>query len=162
MKGMHMKKRWLETVASIGICETAGVAAGYFSASGATTWYTQLKKPPFTPPAGVFGPVWTLLYALMGVAAGEIWHRRRQKGAQRALWVFALQLLLNLLWSFIFFTWQRPWLALVELGALWIAILATMALFWPISRRAALLLVPYFAWVSLAGVLNASIAWLNR
>jgi tryptophan-rich sensory protein len=156
-----MKTGWIRTAAGIAVCEAAGLISGALSASGTATWYPELKKPAWTPPAGIFGPVWIVLYALMGIAAADIWHRRKQPGGQAALWAFGGQLALNFAWSLLFFRWQRPWFAFFELLALLVAILVTIALFWRLSRRAALLLVPYLAWTGFAAALNGAIAALN-
>jgi tryptophan-rich sensory protein len=128
-----------------------------------TSWYSAIQKPFFTPPSWVFGPVWTGLYILMGIAAFLVWRQGLGSRAVRvALAWFLGQLALNALWSWVFFGWHRIALALVVLALLWIALAVTLGRFAKVSRTAAGLLTPYLAWVSFAGVLNASIAWLNR
>lgn len=124
-------------------------------------WYGTLDKPFFTPPASVFGPVWTVLYLSMAVSAWLVWRRRGFSGARAAMALFSAQLMLNLLWSVIFFGLEAPGLALVEIVALWTAILLTILAFSKISRPAGWLLVPYLAWVTFATALNAGIWWLN-
>lgn len=124
-------------------------------------WYGTLDKPFFTPPASVFGPVWTVLYLSMAVSAWLVWRREGFSGAQAAMALFSAQLVLNLLWSVIFFGLEAPGLALVEIEALWTAILLTILAFSKISRPAGWLLVPYLAWVTFATALNAGIWWLN-
>jgi translocator protein len=124
-------------------------------------WYGTLDKPFFTPPASLFGPVWTVLYLSMAVSAWLVWRREGFSGAQAAMALFSAQLVLNLLWSVIFFGLEAPGLALVEIVALWTAILLTILAFSKISRPAGWLLVPYLAWVSFATALNAGIWWLN-
>lgn len=122
-------------------------------------WYAGLAKPTFNPPNWIFGPVWSLLYALMAVAAWRAW---RERGlVHRAMLLFAIQLLLNLAWSWLFFGAHRPDLAVIEVALLDAAVLATLILFWRIDRIAGTLLIPYLAWTSFATVLNASIVRLN-
>jgi tryptophan-rich sensory protein len=126
------------------------------------TWYRALDKPGWNPPNAVFGPVWTTLYALMGIALVLV--RRSdapQRVVDRAEAVFGLQLALNLAWSFVFFGGRDLRGAVAVIGALWIAILATIVQFWGIRRAAGLLLVPYLGWVSFASLLNAEIARRN-
>jgi tryptophan-rich sensory protein len=136
------------------------LAAGH---AGSEAWYSAIQKPSFTPPSWVFGPVWTGLYILMGIAAFLVWRQGLGSRAVRvALAWFLGQLALNALWSWVFFGWHRIALALVVLALLWIALAVTLGRFAKVSRTAAGLLTPYLAWVSFAGVLNASIAWLNR
>jgi benzodiazapine receptor len=122
-------------------------------------WYAALRKPSFTPPDWLFGPVWTALYAAMAVAAWMVWKRTGWQSGAMA--VFAIQLALNLAWSFIFFKFHETGLALVEIALLWAAIAATIIKFAPISNGAALLLAPYLAWVTYAAALNFSIWRLN-
>lgn len=140
-----------------------GGLSGYATSSGVATWYPTLVKPSFNPPAWVFGPVWTLLYLMMGVAAFLVWRRGTDaEGVRIALAVFAIQLILNGLWSLLFFGLRSPGLALVDIALLWVAIGAAVWLFWRVVPAAGLLLLPYWAWVSFATVLNGSIWSLNR
>src|SRR5690606_36375657 len=120
-----------------------------------------LEKPSFNPPAWVFGPVWTILYLMMAVAAWLVWRIGGWRPVALALVVFCAQLALNTLWSILFFGLQSPTVAAVEIVVLWLAILATILLFWKHQPVAALLLAPYLAWVSFAAVLNFSIAAMN-
>jgi translocator protein len=124
-------------------------------------WYASLEQPAWAPPDWVFGPVWTALYATMGVAAWLVWRTWGFTGARLALGLYVVQLVLNGMWSWIFFGLQRPGLALVEILALWVAIVATTVAFWRIRRPAGLLLLPYLAWVAFAALLNAAIWRLN-
>ena len=143
------------------LCFAAGALGGLFTASSVnSSWYLELEKPAFNPPGWVFGPVWTLLYASMAVAVWDVW--RANPRARLAFALFAIQLALNVGWSAAFFGLRSPGLALMEIVVLLIAIAATIYAFRQHRRRAALLMVPYFAWVSFAAVLNASIWWLNR
>ena len=139
-----------------------GSASGLVTADAIDTWYAGINKPSFNPPNWIFGPVWTLLYILMGVAAGLVWSSTAEASVKRrALAVYILQLGLNALWSFLFFGLRSPQLALAEIVLLWIAIVWCMRLFEPIHRTSAYLLVPYLLWVSFASVLNGAIVWLN-
>jgi tryptophan-rich sensory protein len=124
-------------------------------------WYAGLEKPVFNPPGWVFGPVWSVLYALMGISAWLVWRRVGFRGSGWALPLFLVQLALNAAWTPAFFGLHAPGLGLLIIIALWLAILATLLAFWKHSRAAALLLVPYLAWVSFATVLNASLWYLN-
>lgn len=127
-------------------------AVGAAASVDAPSFYAQLSKPTWAPPAGVFGPVWTVLYALMGVAAWLVW---RSPGPKRAaLTLFGAQLAANALWSWLFFAWHRGALAAVEILVLLALIVAMIVAFWRISRLAALLMVPYLLWVSFASVLT--------
>jgi translocator protein len=134
---------------------------GWFTSMGMPEWYAGLEKPSWNPPSWVFGPAWTTLYIMMAVAAWLVWKQAGFAGAPAAMALFFTQLALNLAWSGVFFALQRPGWALVELSMLWIAILATTALFFRHSTAAGALMVPYLAWVTFAGTLNAAIVRLN-
>ncbi len=121
-------------------------------------WYEALEKPSFNPPGWVFAPVWTLLYVLMGIAAWLVW---KEQGFSPAVILFISQLVLNALWSYLFFGANRPDLAFFEIVVLWVLILLTMVLFWKARTPAGALLVPYLLWVSFASVLNFSLWRLN-
>jgi translocator protein len=149
-------------VGFIALCLAVAAAGGAVTFPSVETWYAELEKPPFNPPDWVFGPVWIALYLMMAVAAWRVWRRRVDPGAWRALGAWALQLALNLWWSFIFFGAHRIGAALAEIVVLFAAIVLTLVLFWRIERLAGALLVPYAAWVAFAAVLNASLWWLNR
>jgi tryptophan-rich sensory protein len=126
-------------------------------------WYASLAKPDWTPPTWVFGPAWTILYAMMALAAWRLWRRRHAcpRESRRALALFAVQLALNLAWTPVFFGMQRPDLALAVILLLWAAIAATIVAAWKACRTAAALLVPYLAWVTFATALNMAIWRLN-
>ena len=124
-------------------------------------WYRQLAKPPLNPPAWVFGPVWTLLYILMGVSAWLVWLRPGLPAARIPLLLFAAQMALNGAWSWIFFGSHQVGLALIDIVLLWAAITATLISFWRIRKPAAVLLIPYLLWVSFATYLNAALWRLN-
>jgi benzodiazapine receptor len=148
---------------SIVLCMLAGFIGSLFTTPKVPGWYAGLQKPPFNPPAWLFGPVWTALYILMGIALFLVWRKGlAARGVRIALIVFLVQLVLNALWSFAFFGAESPGAGLAVIVALWGAIVASIALFAPLSRAAAVLLVPYILWVSFAAILNASIYLLNR
>jgi tryptophan-rich sensory protein len=139
---------------------TAAIGAAWTSTS-IEGWYQTLAKPAWTPPDWVFGPVWTVLYLMMAIAGWLFWRRSGIVGARGAWLLFAAQLLLNALWSGIFFALRSPGLAFIEILVLWSAIAGTIVAFWPHSRWASYLLVPYLAWSSFAAVLNLAIWRLN-
>lgn len=143
----------------LGLCFAIAGVGGFFTNSEIPSWYAALRKPAWTPPDWLFGPVWAALYAAMGVAAWLAW--RRGGAGRAALWLFFAQLALNLGWSIIFFGLHRPGLAFAEIVLLWAAIAATITAFAPIARAAAWLLVPYLGWVTFAAALNFSIWRLN-
>lgn len=148
-------KNILKLFLFIGIVELVGIIGSVFTSSSVNGWYQTLIRPDLAPPDWVFAPVWTTLFALMGISVFLIWEKSvSNKGARFALFVFACQLLLNLLWSMIFFGLQSPGWALLEIGILWIAITTTILLFHKISRLASLLLIPYILWVTFAVYLN--------
>ena len=140
-----------------------GGVAGWATAQGVRDWYPTLVKPPFNPPAWVFGPVWTLLYILMGVAFFLVWVRKTENPfAGRAMAAWGIQLLLNFFWSFFFFWGRAPGWAFLEILLLLAALVWTLVLFFRVSRWAGWLMTPYLAWVGFASILNASIWLLNR
>jgi tryptophan-rich sensory protein len=149
-------------IIAVAVSELAGVIGSAFTAPSVAGWYPTLAKPDLNPPAWVFGPVWTTLFALMGIAAFLVWKRGLdRRDVKIALGIFVGQLALNTLWSIIFFGLRSPGGALIEIVFLWFAILATVIAFHKFSRPAAWLLVPYLLWVSFAGYLNYSIWILN-
>ncbi|MBI2405804.1 tryptophan-rich sensory protein [Candidatus Microgenomates bacterium] len=145
---------------SIGVCLGAGFIGSFFTVSAIPTWYATLNKPIFSPPNWVFAPVWTTLYILMGISLYFVWVSK-SKIKQKVLTLFFIQLGLNALWSILFFGLKNPTLAFIEIVALWITIFLTIKYFYPISKLAAYLLVPYILWVSFASVLNVAIVLLN-
>lgn len=155
-------KRFLEVVIAVLACQAAGLVGSLFTAPAIPAWYAGLNKPSFNPPSWLFAPVWTSLYTLMGIAAYLVWSRGGdRKEVKSALILFAVHLVLNALWSVIFFGWQKPWLAFGEIVLLWLAIILVFLRFYKLYRPAALLLIPYLLWVSFASFLNFSIARLN-
>ncbi len=143
-------------------CETIGIIGSLFTIPSIADWYAHLVKPALAPPNWIFGPVWTLLFMLMGVAMYLIWRKGLEwREIRIALGVFACQLLLNSLWSIIFFGLRSPVWAFVEIIFLWLAILTTIIVFAKISKPAAWLLAPYILWVVFAAYLNYAIYALN-
>ena len=149
--------RWAWPVAGALLCLGLGTASGLSSVGGEDSWYQELVRPPGTPPPWVFGPVWSILYLMMGVAVGRLIQRR----ARQATWVFATQFVLNLLWTPVFFGMGQIAAALAVIGAIWLGVMATVALAWKVDKIAAGLLVPYGLWISYATYLNAGFFWLN-
>lgn len=143
------------------ICLGAAALGGIATGPAIDGWYRTLEKPPWRPPNWVFGPVWTVLYLLMAVAAWLVWRSARWRSAAIPLGLFAVQLILNVAWSWIFFRLQLPGWALLELVILWLAIAMTTWAFFRRSSTAGWLMVPYLAWVSFAGALNFEIWRLN-
>lgn len=148
-------------VVSIAICFGAAGIGSMLTAPSIGGWYAELAKPVWTPPNWVFGPVWSLLYFAMAIAAWLVWRGTGFPHAASALNLFAAQLVLNVCWSAIFFGAHRVGLAFAEILLLWLMILATMIAFRPFSRLAAWLMAPYLLWVAFASALNFSIWRLN-
>jgi len=154
---------FFKALLSIFICEVVGLIGSFFTFPAISGWYAKLNKPSFSPPNWLFGPVWTLLYAMMGFSAFLIWQAGVEKrGVKNALFLFTLQLILNFLWSFFFFKLQSPLSALIVIIFLWLLILATIMNFYQINKTAGLILIPYLLWVSFASLLNFSVYYLNR
>lgn len=147
----------------LGAVALAATLGGLFSPD---EWYVALRKPSFQPPDWIFGPVWTGLYIAMALAGWLVWKESGLDGRTKdSLWpmtIFALQLILNALWPWMFFGLHSFGLSILVIGLLWLAILTMMAVFYTVSRPAGLLIAPYLLWVSFAGILNVSLWWLNR
>jgi len=149
-------------IVSIIGCELVGIAGSVFTVSAIPAWYASLNKPSFAPPNWVFGPAWTLLYFLMGMSFYLIWRQGwKKEKVKTAGKYFFVQLGLNFIWSPIFFGLRAPLLGLIVIVAMWALIVMTMKKFYPLSRLAFYLLVPYLLWVSFATILNAAIVVLN-
>lgn len=150
-------------IIAIAIPLLVGGASGFFTVTGVESWYQTIQKPSWNPPNWVFGPVWTTLYIMMGIAFFLVWKEDTSEELKKiAIALFAVQLILNFFWSFIFFNLQQPGWALVEIIAMWFFILLTIFAFAQVNKTAAWLLVPYISWVSFATILNYSIWQLNR
>ena len=149
---------WYKLIIAIIICVAVGAISGLFTASSINSWYSKLNKPSFNPPNYLFGPVWTILYILMGVSLYFLW----QSNNKTVVIFFIIQLILNFFWSFIFFQLKNPLFAFIEIIILLIMIILTTVYAYPISKTAAYLMIPYILWVMFASILNFSIYWLNR
>lgn len=152
---------WTALALFVAACLLTGAIGGFATASSVETWLPGLNKPSWNPPNSVFGPVWTLLYLMMAVAAWLVWRRREQSSIRTSMLLFGIQLALNAGWSIVFFGLRQPGLAVIEIVLLWLAIAATLRAFARVSVPAALLLVPYLGWVSFASALNFAIWRLN-
>jgi translocator protein len=156
------KTNYLVLAGFIILSQLAGVLGALFTFEAIPSWYAYLEKPSFSPPSWVFGPVWTALYLLMGIAAYLVWERREEnEGAKQALYLFGAQLALNSAWSIGFFGLRSPLIGMVIIVLLWLMIVGTLRAFTRVSATAGNLLVPYLAWVSFASLLNAAILVLN-
>jgi tryptophan-rich sensory protein len=149
---------------SIIVCLAVGYSSSTYTKEAVENWYPTILKPSFNPPNWIFMPVWTLLFVLMGIAAGLVWDKINEQNLEvkKALGFFLIQLILNAIWSYVFFGLKNPMLAMIEIALLWLMIYETYFKFSKINKIAGYLLIPYIAWVSFAAVLNASIWWLNR
>jgi tryptophan-rich sensory protein len=147
---------------SIALAQVAGLVGSIFTSPAIPTWYAGLAKPAFTPPGWLFGPVWFILYTFMGIAAYRIWRERDlEPAAVPALWLYLIHLLLNTLWSVLFFGLKDVGLALVEIMVLFVMVASLVFFFWRIDRIAGWLMLPYLLWVSFAAGLNYFIFQLN-
>jgi len=152
----------LKLIISIGLCFIVAFIGSAVTLPSIPTWYAQLNKPFFNPPNFIFGPVWTVLYLLMGISLYLVWNKGwKNKNTNKAIRVFLVQLALNFSWSFVFFGLHLPFLAFLTIIALWIIIFYTITLFKKISKLASELLIPYLLWVSFALILNLFIVILN-
>lgn len=155
-------KHWHKLVISLVLPQIAAVSGALFTVTGEGSWYRQINKPSWNPPGWVFGPVWTTLYILMGIAFYLVWKSNAPASVKKpAMTLWGVQLVLNFFWTLIFFGAQEPGWALVEIIGLWIFILLTILAFARINKTAAILMVPYILWVSFAAVLTGTIWQLN-
>ncbi len=138
-----------------------GGISGYYTATSITNWFVTLNKPSFNPPNYLFGPVWTLLYILMGVSIYIALNKSKAENKNKIIFVFAFQLILNFIWSFIFFKYHNLGLAFIEIILMWFSIVYMIFIFYKTSKIAALVNIPYLVWVSFASVLNGAIWYLN-
>jgi tryptophan-rich sensory protein len=158
---MSKKQHWLSLIVLLFATFGATAFGTLATTSSLTTWYPTLAKPSWNPPDAVFGPVWTVLYFMMAVAAWLVWRRGSEAEVVPAMTTYFAQLVLNVLWSLIFFGLRAPGWAVLDIVILWVAIALTIAHFGKVSRAAAWLLVPYLVWVTFASVLNITIWRLN-
>ena len=152
--------KWLKVISCILLCQMAGVIGSVFTFQSIPTWYATLIKPWFTPPSWLFGPVWLTLFTLMGISLFWV----LQKGIKNVripLAIFASQLVLNTIWSILFFGLKNPLFGLVDIVAMWLLIIATIVSFYRVSKKAGLILVPYIVWVTIATLLNFYVLVLN-
>lgn len=155
-------KNFIKLLFCIFICQLAGIIGSFFTVKAIPTWYASLNKPSFSPPNWLFAPVWTILFTMMGISLFLIVNKGIEKRNVRvALIYFGIQLILNTVWSIIFFGLRSPYFALIEIIFLWLTILLTIIRFYQISRPAGILLIPYLLWVSFAVVLNYYILHMN-
>jgi tryptophan-rich sensory protein len=149
-------------ILSIIFCQLAGIIGSVFTRLSVSNWYVFLDKPSFMPPSWLFGPVWIILYLLMGISAFLVWNKGLDyKGVKKALTIFLVQLILNAFWSVAFFGLKSPLFGFLVITILWFAILLTIFNFFKVTKTAGFLLIPYILWVSFAAVLNFSIIILN-
>lgn len=153
--------KFFAPIISIFIALSAGFIGSFFTKNSVSTWYTTINKPSFNPPSWVFAPVWTVLYVLMGIAGYLIWNQSDLPAAKIALSLYVVQLVLNTLWSILFFGIKNPGVAFFEIIILLILIIGTTVLFWRINPWAGALMIPYIMWVSFASYLNYTIWQLN-
>lgn len=151
----------IKIVIAVLFCILLGGGSGFVGGSPLSDWYQNLNKPVFQPPSWVFGPAWTFLYTLMGISIALIWNMEPSPARKKAITLFFIQFIVNLIWTPIFFGVQNPTLALIVIIIMWIFILLTIKDFLKLKKTAGYLLIPYLVWVSFATVLNASIVYLN-
>ena len=166
-----MKINYIKLITSIIICQLAGFIGSLFTTSSVNSWYLTLNQPFFNPPSWVFAPVWISLYLLMGISLYIVWNKKPKKRETRtktkskiwktALSIFVIQLVLNSLWSILFFGLKSPLFAFIEIVLLWISIILTMFYFKKFSKTSFYLLIPYILWVSFALILNLGYVLLN-
>lgn len=162
MPARSLAQNVLGLMVSLLICYAVAGLGGWWTAGAVSSWYPSLAKPPLNPPNWVFGPVWSLLYTMMAVAAWLVWKRTGFAAGKVPLGLFAVQLGLNLVWSGLFFAMHSPALGAIDILVMWLTILATILAFRKVSKPAAVLMIPYLLWVSFATYLNLGIWWLNR
>jgi tryptophan-rich sensory protein len=158
---MFDRESWVSLVPFAVVCFAAAGIGSLFTATSVKSWYTQLRRPEWTPPNWIFGPVWTTLYLLMAISAWLVWRSATWPDARFALTLFTIQLVLNSLWSLVFFGLRKVGPAFAEILLLWMILVATTVAFLPISLLAAWLLIPYLGWVLFASYLNFRIWQMN-
>lgn len=155
------RQLWLGLAVFLLVCFTAAGIGSFATYPAIPGWYASLNKPAWNPPSWLFGPVWTVLYAMMATAGWLVWRQLGLLAAATPLFLFAVQLMLNTMWSVFFFGLHNPGLAFADIVFLWLAIAMTVYVFWRVRPLAGALLLPYLAWVSFAAVLNFAIWRLN-
>ena len=156
--------KYVKIIITVAICLTVGYLSSIVTQSGIKTWFPTIIKPSFNPPSWVFAPVWTLLYILMGIAAGIVWDKidSNVELVKKGLFFFAIQLAFNALWSYLFFGLNNILLASIEIIILLLMIYETYVVFKKVDKKASYMLIPYMLWVSFASVLTITIYFLNR
>ncbi len=157
---MSGRKQVIGLVIWLALCGAVAVIGGIASMN-AGSFYTTLSRPEWAPPAQLFGPVWTVLYAMMAIAAWLVWRERGWRGASVALTLFLVQLAVNALWSWLFFAWQMGGAAFADIVVLIVLVVLTIIAFWRIRPLAAAMLLPYLAWISFASALNYTVWQMN-
>ncbi|MFZ2410205.1 MAG: TspO/MBR family protein [Candidatus Methanoperedens sp.] len=153
----------VKLIVSIGICLSAGFLGSFFTTPAIPVWYAGIIKPSFAPPNWVFFPIWTVLFVMMGISLYLVWQKDAgEQKVKKAIFIFCIQLILNVLWSAAFFGWRSPFAGFMVILILWISIALTVISFMKISKTAGVLLIPYIAWVTFAAVLNFLIWRLNN
>jgi translocator protein len=153
--------KWLRLFGFIVLCQSAGIIGSVFTMPKIATWYSNLQMPWFTPPNWVFGPVWTTLFALMGISLYFLWYKKSDKKFRAAMYIFSAQFFVNIFWNFLFFGLESPLLGLVSIIIMWVLIALTIKEFYRISKKAGIVLIPYIIWVSIATALNFYVLVLN-
>lgn len=158
---MKRNDTWNSLLVFIVLCFSLEALAGYWTSQSVSTWYPKLIKPSWTPPGWIFGPVWTILYLLIAVVGWLLYREKHSPMRSKALLFYGCQLILNFLWSFLFFSLNSPILGLIDITLLSLMIMLTIVYSWPVRSLASLLLIPYLIWVIYASSLNAAIWILN-
>lgn len=161
MSRAALPRDWLALAIFVLVCFGAAGVGSSFTTPALDGWYVDLRKPAWNPPNWIFAPVWSALYLLMAIAAWLVWRKEGFRATGGAMALFAVQLILNIAWSALFFGLRSPGAALAEIAGLWVAIAATIAAFSRTSSLASWIMAPYLAWVSFAGALNFAIWRLN-
>lgn len=159
---MQQKHIWASLAAFILTCFIIELFGGFWTRETVSTWYPMLIKPSWTPPNWVFGPVWTCLYMMIAFSGWLIYRAKDSHNRTAALQLYGLQLALNFLWSFLFFSLRNPFLGLIDITLLCLLVILTIIKTWPVTRLGTLLLIPYLFWIVYAATLNAGIWFLNR
>ncbi len=160
----YKMNKTVKIIIALIVCLVVGYSASMVTRPSVESWYPTIEKPIFNPPNWIFMPVWTMLYIFMAIAAALVWDKinEQTEKVKKALLFFLIQLILNAIWSYLFFGLKNPLLALIEIILLWLMIYETYLKFIKINKISGYLLIPYLAWVGFATVLNASIWWLNK
>jgi benzodiazapine receptor len=154
-------REWIVLAGFLALCLAVAGLGAFFTGSSVGTWYLTLRKPSWTPPNWVFAPVWTVLYCMIAISGWMVWRSSGLRSRAVPLVLFAVQLLLNLVWSYLFFGLRSPMLGALDITVLWLTIAAFAVVTWNLARPASLLFIPYLAWVTYAGALNWAVWLMN-